>query len=203
MSVATHTPDGPSELPAIPVWRLSVDQYHEMLRAGILTEDDPVELLDGWLVTMTPKNPPHHLATELAREALEHLTPEGWHVDSQEPITLSSSEPEPDVAVVRGARRLYADRHPQPSDIGLVVEVADDSLERDQTFKQRLYAQAGIPEYWIVNLVDRRLEVYREPSGPGEKPGYRQHRSHAPSEEVALSLDDRVAARFLVSILFP
>lgn len=81
---------------------LSVAQYHELIRAGILTEDAPVELLEGRLVTKMPKDPPHRLATGLLREALQKVVPEGWYVDSQEPVTLSDGEPEPDVMVVRG-----------------------------------------------------------------------------------------------------
>ncbi|WP_242040796.1 hypothetical protein [Coleofasciculus sp. FACHB-1120] len=73
-------------VPTEPVWRLSVEQYHQMIRLGILSNDDPVELLDGWLVYKTPKNPPHRATTKLTRNALEAIIPEGWYVDTQEPI---------------------------------------------------------------------------------------------------------------------
>lgn len=106
-------------------FRLSVDQYHELIRAGILTADDPVELLDGWLATKIPKNPAHRVATKLVREALESIVPAGWYVDSQEPITTGDSEPEPAVSVIRGTTRQYQDRHPGPREVALVVEVAD------------------------------------------------------------------------------
>src|SRR5437899_3211819 len=108
-------------VPAEPIYRLSVAQYHAMIRADILTEDDPVELLEGWLVVKMPKNPPHRLSTGLTRTALERVVPAGWYVDTQEPITLEDSEPEPDVAVVRGDRRQYADHHPGPQDLALSV----------------------------------------------------------------------------------
>ena len=120
---------------------------------------------------------PAFLSTHLARRALEQILPEGWYVHSQDAITLATSEPEPDVAMVRGDRRAYVDHHPGPKDVALVVEVADASLQRDRGFKRRLYAQAGIPAYWIVNLVDRVLEVYTEPSGPTDQPDYRQQRT--------------------------
>ncbi len=134
-----------------------------MIRAGILTDDDPVELLDGWLVSKMPKNPPHCVVTRLIRQALERLVPAAWYVDTQEPLTTADSEPEPDVVVVRGETRQYLDRHPGPEDVGLVVEVADTTLQRDRTSKKRLYARAGIPVYWIVNLPESRCEVYSEP----------------------------------------
>jgi Uma2 family endonuclease len=147
-----------------PLWRLSVTQYHAMLHAGILTADDPVELLAGWLVRKMPKNPAHRAATRLLSQALERLLPAGWYVDTQEPITLADSEPEPDVVIVRGDTRQYLDRHPGSQDVTLVVEIADTTLQRDRVLKQRLYAQAGIPVYWIVNLPERQVEVYSQPS---------------------------------------
>lgn len=100
-------------------WRLSVAQYHAMIQAGIVTEDDPVELLDGWLVTKSAKNRPHSLTTQLTREALAALLPPGWYIDDEEPLTLVDSEPEPDLVVVRGTRRDYRERHPGPGDVAL------------------------------------------------------------------------------------
>jgi Uma2 family endonuclease len=136
------SPGKPDDL----IWRLSVGQYHEMIRAGILTSDDPVELLAGWLVYKMPKNPPHRIATRLAQEVLEAVVPTGWYVDAQEPVTLSDSEPEPDVMIVRGETRDYHDRHPGPEDVALIIEVADPTLERDREVKKILYARAGIPD---------------------------------------------------------
>ena len=143
-----------------------------MIRASILTEDEPVELLEGWLVYKMPKKPVHRLVNQALRETLEGLAPAGWHVNAQEPITTATSEPEPDISVVRGKRHDYKDRHPGPADVGLVVEVSDATLERDQGWKKRLYAQARIAVYWVVNLVDYRIEAYQEPTGPGEEPNY-------------------------------
>lgn len=100
-------------VPTLPIWQLSVEQYHQMIQTGILTEDDPVELLEGWLIPRMPKNPPHCLSTELAREAIAKLLPSGFFVSGQEPLTTDDSEPEPDVMVVRGARRDYVYRHPK------------------------------------------------------------------------------------------
>ena len=133
------------KVPTEPIWQLSIDQYHQMIQSGILTDDDPVELLEGWLVSNMPKNPPHSVATQLTRQVLERFLPAGWHVDTQEPITTDTSEPEPDVTVVRGDRRDYLDHHPGPEDVALLVEVADASLQRDRGSKKRLYARARIP----------------------------------------------------------
>lgn len=192
-----------SAVPSVPIWRLSVAQYHEMLRTGILGEDDPVELLDGWLVPKMVKNPPHRAATRLVRVALEHVVPQGWYVDPQEPITLSASEPEPDVAVIRGDTREYLERHPGPREVGLVVEIADASLSRDQIVKKSLYAQAAIPVYWIVNLLERRVEVYTDPSGPGQESDYRSRRDYTATDEVPVVLDSREVARIPVQGILP
>lgn len=184
------------------LWPLSVEQYHAMIDADILTEDDPVELLGGYLVPKMPKKPPHRLATGLLREALERILPAGWYVDSQEPVTTGDSEPEPDVMVVKGSRRQYADRHPGSSDLGLVVEVSDATLERDRTLKMRLYGAAGIPLYWVVNLPERQIEVFTLPGKDGGV-GYGEHHILRPGDEVILLLDGQEAGRIAVRDLLP
>ena len=98
-----------------------------MVRLDILSDDDPVELLEGWLIYKMPKNPPHRATTKLTRNALEAIIPGDWYVDTQEPITLIDSEPEPDVVIVRSHTRDYLDRHPSAQDIALIVEVSDMS----------------------------------------------------------------------------
>jgi len=189
----------PPVVPTEPVWRLRVEQYHEMIRTGILTEDDPVELLDGWLVPKMPKSRRHSIATQQARAAIERVVPSGWHVPSQEPVTLPASEPEPDVLVIRGQPGDYPDSQPGPGDVALVVEVADATLRRDRTLKKALYAEARIPGYWIVNLVENHVEVYSEPSGPAERPDYRHRRDFRPDEEVPVSLEGRHVGNVLAA----
>jgi Uma2 family endonuclease len=206
MTVITLPPPDVEHSAAVPtdlIWRLSVNQYHQMIRAGILTEEDPVELLAGWLVPKMPENPPHRVATRLLRQALECVVPAGWYVDSQEPITTADSEPEPDVVVVRGETRQYLDRHPGPQDVALVIEVADTTLQRDRVFKQRIYAAAGIPVYWIVNLLDNQLEVYTAPSGPVQQPDYRQCRHYELSDTVLVVIDGVEAGCIAVRELLP
>nr|WP_242019285.1 MULTISPECIES: Uma2 family endonuclease [unclassified Trichocoleus] len=189
-------------VPTEPVWRLSVEQYHQMIRLGILSDDDPVELLDGWLVYKMPKNPPHRATTKLTRNALEAVIPEGWYVDTQEPITLTDSEPEPDVVVVRGNTRDYLDRHPGAADIALIIEVADSTLERDRTSKQRLYARAGIPIYWIINLPEKQIEVYTEPV-VAEESIYQRRQDYQLSDEVPVAIAGQIVSRLSVLDLLP
>lgn len=191
------------ESPLIPppgfVWKFSVKQYHEMINAGILGEDDPVELLEGVLVTKMAKNPQHSLVTNLLREALARLISQGWYVNTQEPITFADSEPEPDVAVIQGALRQYADRHPGAEETALVIEVADSSLSRDRGQKKRIYARAGIPVYWIVNLIERKIEVYSEPS----ELDYQRRQDFESDEEITVVIEGRELGRIAVSELLP
>ena len=190
-------------IPTEPVVRLSVDQYHKMIRGGILSEGVPLELLDGWLVPKMMFNPPHSVATELLRDALQSALPQGWSVRTQQPLTLQSSEPEPDAAIVRGDPRTYRDRHPGPEDTALVVEVADATLERDRTTKYRLYARAGIPVYWIINLVERQVEVHSDPTGPSGRGEYRQHHVYDALGEVSPQVGESQVGPLAVADLLP
>jgi Uma2 family endonuclease len=169
-----------------------------MIQAGILTDDDPIELLEGWLVAKMPKNPRHRLVTQLLREALARLLPAGWYVDAQEPITTEDSEPEPDIAVVRGERRDYADRHPGPQDLALLIEVADTTLQRDRTLKKRLYARAGILVYWIVNLPENHIEVYTTLSDGDDPRDYQERKDYALSDEVPFLIEQNEVGRLAV-----
>jgi Uma2 family endonuclease len=146
--------------------RWTRQEYGRLLEAGFLDEDDPVELLDGLLLVKEPHSSPHRTAVLLTARALERAFGDGWFVQVQSAIILDDrSEPEPDVCVVRGSPRDYVQAHPtRPA---LVVEVALSGLRRARGRKARAYARARIADYWIVNLVDRVLEVYREPARPG------------------------------------
>src|SRR5437867_3482434 len=139
MSIAAQpiSPSIPEDVavPTEPIYRLSVAQYHAMAEHGILDENDPVELLEGWLVQKMTKHRPHSLCTLRARREMERLLPAGWHVESQEPITTADSEPEPDVAVIRGSEDDYLDRQPEAAEVALVIEIAETSLRTDRGAK--------------------------------------------------------------------
>ena len=182
-----------------PVWKFSVERYHAMIEHGILGPDDRLELLEGLLVEKISKNPPHCIANVRVRRALEAIVRAGWDVAEQRPITLARSEPEPDVAVIRGDAEDYASRHPGGSDIAMVIEISDASLERDRAWKKKIYAAAGIPCYWILNLVHRRLEAYREPQN-GE---YRRMEIYLPDDAVPVLLDGAEIGTIPVSTLLP
>ncbi len=153
-----------AERPALRRWTRR--EYARLIDHGLLDEDEPIELLDGLLLMKEPQSSPHRVAVALVAQALERAFGEGWFVQVQSPIGLDPrSEPEPDVCVLRGAPRDYLADHPaRPA---LVVEVALSGLRIARKRKAAAYARGGIADYWIVNLVDRVLEVYREPARPG------------------------------------
>src|SRR5712664_504399 len=136
-------------------------EYERLVDLGVF-EGDPVELIGGQLIVAEPKGSPHATAVGMANDALRAVLPPGWIVRVQDPLALDDeSAPEPDIAVVRGSRADY--RHAHPARPALIIEVAESSLRFDRIEKGSLYARAGIVDYWIVNLVDRVLEVYRDP----------------------------------------
>src|SRR5689334_24466599 len=145
------------------LYRWTRRQYAKLIDRGILDEDDPIELLDGLLLVKEPQSSPHRTAVLLVARTLERAFGDGWFAQVQSPIGLDDrSEPEPDVSVIRGAPRDYV--HTHPAHPALVVDVAFSGLAVARGRKARAYARAGIADYWIVNLVDRVLEVYREPA---------------------------------------
>lgn len=140
----------------------SVDDYHRMIAAGILC-DRRVELLASEIVEMSPETPIHYNTTKRGAKYLEELLAGKADVRFNGPITLPDSEPEPDIAIVRLPESAYNERHPEPNDIFWVVEVAKTSLKKDLDFKASIYATAEIQEYWILDLSNTRLIVFREP----------------------------------------
>jgi Uma2 family endonuclease len=168
------------------LYRLSVEEYHAIIRAGILTEDDSVELLQRFL---------------------SRVVPDGWYVSMQNPLTTKSSEPEPDAKVVKGDPRAYLKRKPGPRNVPIAIEVSDNSLRHDRTVKKRIYAAAGIPNYWIINLVDRCVEVYTEPTGAANaqnpRPDYRKVRTLGADESLIVILGGREVGKIAVRDLLP
>ena len=137
-------------------------EYDRLVHLGVF-EGEPLELIGGQLIVAEPKGAYHSSAVSSAEYALRAGLPSGWIVRTQQPVSLDDeSEPEPDLAVVPGRPGDY--RHAHPERPALAVEVSDSSLHFDRQQKGSLYARAGIEDYWIVNLVDRVLEIYRDPS---------------------------------------
>ena len=186
-------------------YRFTVEQYHEMIDAGILGENDRIEFLEGGILHMSPKGPRHVFAVQELAARLAPLLPADWHLRTQDPLTLADSEPEPDLAIVRGARRDYAARHPGAAEVGLVIEVADSSLEFDRSVKLRIYAAAGIAVYWVVNLDQQSIEVYRElaPVTGGARAAYSARQQFGAADAVSVCIAGREIGKIAVAEIVP
>ncbi|MBW4563115.1 MAG: Uma2 family endonuclease [Mojavia pulchra JT2-VF2] len=152
--------------------RFTIDEYHRLIELGFLQEGDRIELIRGELIQMVAKGTLHTVCGSILCRQLDRLLSdssskllrESAVIRGQDPITLpNQSEPEPDVVIARGKDEDYLAHHPYPEDIFLVIEISDTTLNYDQTTKLKIYAEAGIYDYWIVNLIAHQLEAYSQP----------------------------------------
>lgn len=147
----------------------TVEEYHRMIDAGILTANDKVELLEGRIIQMSPQKPPPAATIQRSDRYLQNLFRDKADIRIQLPITLSTSEPEPDIAVVRIDAGAYSDHHPSAEEIFLLIEVAYTTLTFDRQEKAPIYARANILEYWILDIENRQVYIYRNPTTSGYK----------------------------------
>lgn len=142
----------------------TVEEYYKMAEHGILQADERVELINGEILNMCPINSSHSGSCDDLYEILVFELRGKATIKGQNPIRLADqTEPEPDITIAHYKEDKYRSHHPTPSEIYFVIEIADSSLERDRTVKKTIYANAGIPEYWIVNLVDFQIEIHTNP----------------------------------------
>jgi Uma2 family endonuclease len=174
--------------PSLPLRRwITRTEFEALMEAGVFPREERLELLAGELTRREPVNTAHAVAVVLVSEALQQVLPKNLHLRTQLPLALSDyDEPFPNLAVVSGSPRDYLSQH--PTSALLVVEVSEASLKTDREVKGSLYASAGIPEYWILNLRERVLEVYREPAADARAvygAAYRQQRIYTTGEPVS------------------
>ncbi|MCC7335379.1 MAG: Uma2 family endonuclease [Pirellulaceae bacterium] len=183
MSAAiTFTSETP---PPFPMHRFTVAEYRQLGELGVLAPEDRVELLEGWIVEKMNHRPAHGYAVRYLNNWLVRVLPVGWLAQCQLPIATDTSEPEPDLAVVHGKDADFSMRHPYANECRLLIEVADTSLAKDRA-KAAIYAAAGVSEYWIVNLIDRRLERFQQSDGNT----YREQSFVTIDNTIELDLDD-------------
>lgn len=157
--------------PAVSRHLFSLDDYHRMGSTGILAEDDRVELIEGEIVEMTPVGSRHAAAVKRLTRLLSTQVGDAAIVSVQDPLripggsALADSEPQPDLMLLAPRQDFYAEAHPTPADVLLLIEVGDTSLPFDRDVKLPLYAASGVPEVWLISLPDTTLEVHREPVG--------------------------------------
>ncbi|MER3434238.1 MAG: hypothetical protein C4288_12625 [Leptolyngbya sp. ERB_1_1] len=168
--------------------RFTIEEYHRLTELGFFQEDDRIELIRGQLIHVAAKGTPHSVCSTRLNRQLTKLLGDQATLRGQEPITLpNDGEPEPDFAIVRNRPDDYLAAHPSLEDVLLVIEISDSSLTYDQETKLELYAEAGIQDYWIFNLIDRVLEMYSESyQQSASEFGYRVKRIALPNERVKL-----------------
>ncbi len=185
-----------------PMHRFTVEEYHRLAAAGVLSEDDSLELLEGWLVEKMTKSPRHDACITRIERLLRRVLPHGWMIRIQSAVTTKDSEPEPDLAIVRDKDDDYAFAHPSAGDIGLVIEVADTSLAKDRR-KAQIYAAAGVESYWIINLNGNEIESFAGPHGEADGAAYAERQILAGTAAFVLRLDGLEVAAFTGSDLIP
>jgi Uma2 family endonuclease len=193
------TPPQQAWIPS-PLYRVSLEKYKAMIVSGAFTKRDRVHLINGYLVERMTELPPHGAACEATRTAVEPMLPDGWHIRSDRPLKMpgQASMPEPDQTVVRGTWRDYARRYPEPRDTALVVAVSSTSLYEDRAMAG-IYAAGGVPIYWIVNLVDRQVEVYTVPGVAG----YQSRADFKPGQTIPVVIDGQQVGQIAVDDLLP
>ena len=198
-TITSPPPTIPPPVPAVPpvLYRMTVDEYE---RIGQLLDDPRVELIDGYMVKKMSKNPEHSFTTCELFQAMDTRLPAGWTRRQEQPVRIPDyDEPEPDIAIIRGRNADYRHRMPTAADVTLLVEVSGSSLSQDRGEKLSAYAKAGIPVYWIVNLVDRQVEVY---TGPGPA-GYQSRQVYPAGDNVPVVIDGQPRAPIAVNDILP
>jgi putative restriction endonuclease len=192
MSQSSQSSDPqPSSSQAAPE-RLAVDEYRRRAAKGEFGPIGSMEFLEGIVIAKPRQSLRSEGAVVKIQEVLFKLLPEGWQLRVQQPMVTVDSQPEPDVAIVSESLDGYVDRPPRAEDVPLVIEAADVSLIQDRRLKCRVYARAGILNYWLLNLLDSQLEVFTNPSGPVPMPGYHEQRIYRSDDKISLvlGLDD-------------
>ncbi|MGL5939325.1 MAG: Uma2 family endonuclease [Waterburya sp.] len=145
-------------------FKWSIEDWHELVESGVL-EDKPVQLLEGEIIEMSPEGIPHSYTNRNVVKYLRNLLEGLAEVIQAQPITLDNSEPQPDVTIARLPETIYKQHHPYPEDIYWLIEISNKTLKIDKTKKSKTYARNGIPEYWIIDLINKKLIVYTQPQG--------------------------------------
>ncbi len=180
--------------------RITVNEYERIIEAGALEDPSRVELIDGEMVDKMGKKAEHSYTAKEVLKALDGRLSAGWTSRKEEPVRIPDyDEPEPDVAIVRGSDADYEHRIPTAADVALLVEVSDSTLVQDRGKKLLVYAKGRIPVYWIVNLVDRQVEVYSRPG----KNGYRSHKIFASGEQVPVTIGGQKLPPIAVDSILP
>ena len=192
------TPRQVADVLPFSIRRFTVAEYHKLIEIGVLKSGDPYELLEGWIVRKMPINPPQATTIrKLAASLMTRFHPV-WVVSIQLPVTTATSEPEPDIVIAEGPYSKFDTRHPGPLESEILIEVSASSLAIDRGFKLSVYARSKVPQYWVVNLIDMRVEVYTLPRG-GKAPTYKSCVHYVKGQDIPLVLAGKSVGSLPVS----
>lgn len=184
--------------PQLERYRFSLDEYHELVASGFFKREDRIELIEGELIMMPPPSPERSAQTSSLRELIERLLPAELHLRVADPITVPpDSEPEPDFCVVKRRADFYKSGHPKPKDVRLIVEVSKTSAAFDTGQKARIYGAAGIPEYWVIEIEQRVVHVFTEPT----KNCYRTQQTYRRDDRVQCGTIRKLALKVVDMLL--
>lgn len=207
MTAQVQPPNGPG---GSDIFRITVEQYHQMIAAGVFKVDNAVELLDGYLVIKMSRDPAHDGTLWKLEKLLNKVIAERWILRVQSAVTLEKSEPEPDVVIATPPGDKYFDHHPGPDEVAVIVEVANTSLYEDRNVKRPIYASERIREYWIVNVQDRQIERYTKPriprsrrAEPGPVPDYAVTEIFKSHQSIPIILAGETLGSFVVRDILP
>lgn len=178
---------------------MTKDQWVRVWDSGILGDCEDIEFVEGLLLTNSARTPKHDCTLDILAELFRNLLKEGWRPRTLKTVDLDRGQPEPDIAVVLGPASRYASHHPTPSEIAFVIEITDTTLTRDRRLKLPGYARNGIAEYWIVNLVDRVVEVYTSPTTPPSgEPVYSSKKEYRNGQTIPVFIQEQEIGQIAV-----
>lgn len=189
--------------PRFPQRRFTVREYHQLLASGALPPTLRTELIEGWVVDKMTRNAGHDSSLSRTAESLQDRLPQKWKVRQQSAVSMDEAEPEPDVTVVPGPKGRFDHMHPRPYEVALLIEISDSALSNDRGSKLRDYARNSIRRHWIVNLIERTVEAYDDPTGPIAVPAYGNRQVYRPKESIPLLIGDEAFDAVPVEDLFP
>ena len=185
-------------------YRIGRGRFERMIAAGLFAADRAVFLWEGRLVRKMTAGHAHFITVSLLYQSVLAMLAPGWTAIQEQPVVIDEhSLPEPDLAIIRGSLRDYLKRRPNALDVGLLIEVADSSLLQDSRVKLRVYAQARLPHYWIVNIAERRIETYEAPVNREDGPSYAVRRDYGAGQRVPVILDGEQVGAIAVDEVLP
>lgn len=191
------------DVPQFPQRRFTVKEYQSLMKSGALHPALNTELVEGWVVEKMVRDAVHDATLQVVIDALQERIGKEWKLRIQSATQMDDGQPEPDLAVVPGPSRRFQDMHPRPIDIGLLVEISNATVSYDRGPKMRDYARNNVTRYWLVNINERQVEEYTDPTGPTDCPEFKTRRIYREGDSITLTVRNQTFGLVPVSELMP